>query len=291
MNNMEQNISKLLPVRKKEAGKRDCGHVFVLAGSEGFTGAAALCSEAALLSGAGLVTLGIPESLSHIMAVKLTEVMIKALPETRFKTLSFSAKKEILRFESKCNCLVIGPGLSRNEETAKLVRSLIVESGRKIVLDADGINALEGNSGVLKKKRGDIIITPHALEFSRLSGLSVEEIKKNRITLAKKFIMQYNSVFVLKGFRTIVARRDRPLYINSTGNSGMATAGSGDVLTGIIGGFVAQGLEPFDAAKLAVYLHGLAGDLAAKEKTEYSLIASDILKNLPKAIKSLMRKV
>ncbi|MCX5657951.1 MAG: NAD(P)H-hydrate dehydratase [Candidatus Omnitrophica bacterium] len=288
MNDMEQNISKLLPVRKKEADKRDCGHVFVLAGSESFTGAAALCSKAVLLSGAGLVTLGIPESLSHIMAIKLTEVIIKALPETRFKTLSLSAKKEILHFGSKCNCLIIGPGLSRNEETAKLVRSLIAESRNRIVLDADGINALEGNSGILKRRREDIVITPHVLEFSRLSGLSIEEIKKNRITLAKKFIMQYNSVFVLKGFRTIVARRNRALYVNSTGNSGMATAGSGDVLTGIIGGFLAQGLESFDAAKLAVYLHGLAGDLAAREKTEYSLIASDILNNLPKAIKKLL---
>jgi NAD(P)H-hydrate epimerase len=165
---------------------------------------------------------------------------------------------------------------------------LIAESRNRIVLDADGINALEGNSGILKKKRGDIVITPHVLEFSRLSGLSIEEIKKNRITLAKKFIMQYNSVFVLKGFRTIVAHRNRALYVNSTGNSGMATAGSGDVLTGIIGGFMAQGLKPFDAAKLAVYLHGLAGDLATEEKTEYSLIASDILKNIPKAIRKLL---
>lgn len=288
MEDRKSNISKLLPARKKEADKRDYGHVLVLAGSDGFTGAAALCSEAVLLSGAGLVTLGIPESLKHIMAVKLTEVMIKALPETKFKTLSLSAKKEILRFGSKCNCLVIGPGLSRNKNTAKLVRSLIAESSKKIVLDADGINALEGDNNILKRKGKDIVITPHVAEFSRLSGLSIEEIKKNRITLAKKFIMQYNSVFVLKGFRTIVAQRSHPLYINNTGNSGMATAGSGDVLTGIIGGFIAQGLESFDAARLAVYLHGLAGDLAAKEKTEYSLIASDILKYIPKAIKRLL---
>ena len=288
MNNIEKAMFGLLPARKEDTSKRDYGHVFVLAGSRGFTGAAALCSEAVLLSGAGLVTLGIPESLEQIMAARLTEVMTKSLPQTKFGSLSLKAKEAILRFASRCSCTVIGPGLSRNQETSSLIRSLLIELKNKIILDADGINALEGRNEILKRRKEEIVITPHAGEFSRLVGLGIEKVKKDRIALAKKFIMQYNSVLVLKGSCTIVAQRNHTRYINRSGNSGMATAGSGDVLTGMIAGFAAEGLELFDAAKLAVYLHGLAGDLAAEEKTEYSLIASDILKYIPKAMKKLL---
>jgi len=285
---IEKELAALLPRRTKDSHKGDYGHVFVLAGSTGLTGAAALCSQAVLLAGAGLVTLGIPEGLSQVMAVKLTEVMTKPLPQTQSGSLSLKAEDEILSFQEKCDCLIIGPGLSRNPETAKLVRTLLAEIDKPVVLDADGVNALIGNLRFLKKRKADVILTPHLVEFSRIIDKSPDEVKRNRIALAKKFIMYYNTVLVLKGFQTIVAERERDFYINQTGNPGMATAGSGDVLTGMICGFLAQGLELFKAAKLGVFLHGLAGDLAAKEKTEYSLIASDILRNIPKAIKILL---
>ncbi|MCM8779048.1 MAG: NAD(P)H-hydrate dehydratase [Candidatus Omnitrophica bacterium] len=277
----------LLPYRKSDTHKGDYGHVFVLAGSRGLTGAATLCSLAALRVGAGLVTLGIPESLNPILEVKLTEVMTFPLPETKEASLSFKAKGKVLDFLKKCDCVVIGPGLSRNQETQRLVRFLLKRIALPIVLDADGINALVGYPEILKEIKTDLILTPHIGEFFRISGISTEEIKKDKISVVKNFLKNYNIVLVLKGYQTIVAQQGK-IYVNKTGNPGMATAGSGDVLTGMMGGFLAQKISPFESAKIAVYLHGLAGDLAKEEKTEYGLIASDILDNIPKAIKKLL---
>jgi len=280
--------AKILPTRKKDTHKGDYGHVFVLAGSKGLTGASALCSLSALRVGAGLVTLGIPESLNPILEIKLTEVMTLPLPETKEASLSFKAKDKILDFLEKCNCVIMGPGLSRNLETQKLIRFLLKKIDLPIVLDADGINALIGYGDIIKNFKHDLVLTPHLGEFSRFTGKSIEEIKKNKILVVKKFLMEYNVVLVLKGYRTIVAKQNKKIYINKTGNPGMATAGSGDVLSGMIGGFIAQKIPPFESAKLAVYLHGLAGDIAKEEKTEYGLIATDILENIPEAIKKLL---
>ncbi|MCM8766180.1 MAG: NAD(P)H-hydrate dehydratase [Candidatus Omnitrophica bacterium] len=285
---MKRESFPFLPKRKPDTHKGDYGHVFVLAGAKGLTGAATLCSQAVLRVGAGLVTLGIPASLNPILEVKLTEVMTLPLPETKEASLSFKAKDRILNFLEKCDCVIIGPGLSRNEETQKLVRFLLKKISLPIVLDADGINALAGYLELLKNIKGDLVLTPHIGEFSRLVGISIEEIKKNKISVAKNFLRKYNIILVLKGYQTIIAQRAKRIYINKTGNPGMATAGSGDVLTGMIGGFLAQGISPFDSAKFAVYLHGLAGDLAKKEKSEYGLIASDILENIPRAIRRLL---
>lgn len=283
---MRQKIS-LLSKRKPNTHKGDYGHVFVLAGSKGLTGAATLCSQAALRVGAGLVTLGIPEGLNSILEVKLTEVMTLPLPETEEASLSFRAKDKILDFLQKCDCVIIGPGLSRNEETQKLVRFLLKKISLPMVLDADGINALVGYLKILENIKGELILTPHIGEFSRITGISIEEIKKNKISVVKNFLKEYNITIILKGHRSIVAKREK-IYINKTGNPGMATAGSGDVLSGMIGGFLSQKISHFEAAKLAVYLHGLAGDLAKKEKTEYGLIASDILENIPRAMRRLL---
>lgn len=286
----EKELALLLPKRKPDTHKGDYGHLFVLAGSVGLTGAATLCSHSALLVGAGLVTLGIPESLNPVMEVKLTEVMTRPLPETKTGSLSPKAKDEILSFQKKCDGVIIGPGLSRDKETLSLVRLLLEKIDKPVVLDADGINALTGNLDILKKRKNSLVLTPHLGEFSRVIGSPVEEVKKNRITLAKRFAENYNITLVLKGYRTVVIDGERQSYINNTGNPGMATAGSGDVLTGMLGGFLVQGLGLFGAAKLSVYLHGLAGDLAAREKTEYSLVASDILRKIPEAIKNLLGK-
>ena len=283
------DIRKLLPRRRPDTHKGDYGHVFVIAGSVGMTGAATLTSMGALLSGSGLVTLGIPKSLNPILEVKLTEVMTKPLPETDDQTLSEGAFSKILKFTEKANCVAIGPGLSRNFSTEKLVKELIVSLDKPMVLDADGINALEGGAPILSSAKAPIVITPHPGEMARLVSLSREAIVKAKEKVAKNFANKYNVVCVLKGHRTVVADPKGKVYVNLTGNPGMASGGVGDVLTGMIASFIGQGIKPFDAARLGVFLHGLAGDLAAKEKGEVSLIASDILNKLPQAIKVISK--
>jgi hydroxyethylthiazole kinase-like uncharacterized protein yjeF len=278
-------LSGLLKKRPKDSHKGDFGKVFVLAGSLGMTGAAALCSNAVLRSGAGLVTLGIPQSLSLQMVTKLTEVMTFSLPETKKLTLSEKAEKDILKKIDLSNVVVLGPGLSQNSETIRLINRLILKIKKPMVLDADALNAAAKCTDILKKVKPQYIITPHLGEMARLINKGIVYIKNNRLLVAKKFANEYNAVVVLKGANTVVADSKGYTYINNTGNPGMATAGSGDVLTGIIAGFLAQGLKTFDAARLGVYIHGLAGDLAAKEKGEFGLIAGDILEKIPEAIK------
>lgn len=276
-------IRKIIPKRKLDAHKGNFGHVFVLAGSLGLTGAAFLTSKAALLSGSGLVTLGIPESLNPIMEVKLTEVMTKPLAETKTFTPSIKAFSQINKILPEIDALAIGPGISRNPQTKKLVHKLLLSVAKPLVLDADGINALIGKLNILNRLKSGLIITPHPGEMSRLLSISVNEIQNNRIKIAKDLAKKYNLVVVLKGYRTVVVASDAKTYINKTGNPGMASGGCGDVLTGVIASFLGQGINPFEAAKLAVYLHGLAADFAAKERGKVSLIASDILNKLPKA--------
>ena len=183
--------------------------------------------------------------------------------------------------------MVLGPGLSRYSETQKLVNRLILKINKPMILDADALNAISKNTAALKKIKIEYIVTPHLGEMARLLGKSIEYIKNNRLIVAKKFSRDYNAVVVLKGAGTVVAEPGGKYFINNTGNPGMATAGSGDVLSGIIAGFLAQGLKMFDASVLGVYVHGLAGDIAAKDKGEIGLIAGDILENIPYAIKLL----
>jgi NAD(P)H-hydrate epimerase len=277
------------PAREEDTHKGDYGHTLVLAGSVGMTGAAYLCAQAALLSGSGLVTLGIPKSLNAVLEVKLTEVMTRPLPETGELSLSLEALDEVLELSKKVSVAAIGPGLSLNCDTASLVKRLIELLDKPIVLDADGLNNLAGEVEVLKRKKADIVITPHPGELARLLELSPAEIQKNREKQAKNFSSEYGLVVVLKGYKTVVAGPDGQLYVNDTGNPGMASGGVGDVLTGMIAAFLGQGDSPFEASKKGVYLHGLAGDLAKTEKGEICLIATDILEKLPEAIKSVPR--
>ena len=278
-----------LKKRPRNSRKGDFGHVFILAGSRGLTGAAALCSNAAMRSGAGLVTLGIPVSLNPIMSRKLTEVMTASLPETDKVTVSLKAEKEILKKAGSSDAVVLGPGLSQYPETQKLINGLILKINKPMLLDADALNAISKNPDALKKIKTGYVVTPHEGEMARLINKSRGYVKNNRLIVAKNFSRDYNAVVVLKGARTIVTAPNRDYYINNTGNPGMATAGSGDVLSGIIAGFLGQGLKVFDASVLGVYVHGLAGDLAAKDKGEIGLIAGDILENIPYAIKILIR--
>ncbi len=274
--------------RKPATHKGDFGHIFILAGCTQFIGAALLCSSAAIRAGAGLVTLGIPYALINaVIKIKLPEIILEPLKQTRQFSLSLKAYPQIKAKLREVDIVVIGPGLSRNKSTQDLIRKIIKFIEKPVVIDADGINALCRNLDLLlkNKKRGEIILTPHPGEMSRLSGKNIREIQSNRKEIAYKFASDYKIVVVLKGHRTVVADSRGNLYINKTGNAGMATAGSGDVLSGMIAAFLGQGLTGFEAAKYAVYLHGLAGDLAAKEKTQLGMIASDIIEKIPEAIK------
>ena len=280
-------LIKSFPKRRADSHKGDFGHALIIAGSCGYTGAAYLVAQAAVRTGAGLVTLAVPESLYGILASKLTEVMVTPVPETKEHSFSLKAEKELFGFADKCNVTAIGPGLSQDGETARLVRSLVEKLDGPVILDADGINAFTKRGGDLKKARGSLILTPHSGELSKLTGKSVEEIQKNRKDIALEVASEYNIVLILKGHETVVAGADGKLYINKTGNPGMASGGMGDALTGVIAGFLAQGADSFTAAVLGVYFHGLAGDLALKEKGPLGLIATDLLDKLPECLRIL----
>lgn len=274
--------------RKPDTHKKDFGYVLVIAGSRGMTGAAYLASHAAMLSGSGLVTCGIPKSLNAIMEIKLTEAMTFALPETKAGALAVSAGREILDFSKKADAVALGPGLSCQAETQKLVRNLLKKINKPLVLDADGINAIAGKADILKKRKHQVILTPHPGEMARLIRKDIRAIQASREKTALSFAKKYGVVLALKGYKTVIAGPKGQLYVNKTGNSGMSTAGVGDVLTGMIASFIGQGINPYSAAVIGAYLHGMAGDLAAKEKGQFSLIASDLLEKLPQAIKKVL---
>ena len=276
-----------LPPREPDAHKGTYGHVLVLAGSPGKTGAAAMCALSALRIGAGLVTLGLPESLNDMMEAKLTEVMTEALPETRERTVALAAWDKILTLMEGKRALAIGPGLSTHPETSELVRELVSTVRVPMVVDADGINALAPKLETLAKAAAPLILTPHPGELARLLGISREEVTQNRIPIAQKVATSFRVHLVLKGGRTLVVDPDGQVAINMTGNPGMATGGTGDVLTGLIAGLLAQGVNPGLAARAGVYLHGLAGDLAAEAVGQEAMLASDLMAQVPDAIRRL----
>jgi NAD(P)H-hydrate epimerase len=285
-----KSLPKLNP-RKSDTHKGRYGRVLVLAGSPGMTGAAYLCSKSALRSGSGIVTLGIPESLNPVMEVKLTCVMTHPLPETKASTLSNKARNEIMKLCEAHDVVALGPGLSQQPETKELILWLIKNIDRNMVIDADGLNALTDNVNVLHKIKKGTVLTPHPGEMSRLTGLgSAKGVQKERLNTATRFVQSIRKklsdekklILVLKGDKTIVTDYGK-VYVNRTGNPGMATAGAGDVLTGIIVSLIGQGYDVFDASQLGVYIHGLAGDIVAKKKGEQSMIASDIIEYLPDA--------
>lgn len=286
---MRKALSRILPERLPATHKGDYGHILVLAGSAGLTGAAYLCCLGALRSGCGLVTLGIPKSLNLAMEAKLTEVMTKPLAETTDGSLSLASEREIYRLVKKVDAVAIGPGLSTNSETAELVKKLVGLIDKPFVLDADGLNNIIDDVSILKGVKSRVVITPHPGEMARLLRISIGEVQSQREKVTQDFSREYKVTVVLKGHRTVVSEPDGNCYVNRTGNPGMATAGVGDILTGMIASFLGQSISPFDAAKLAVYIHGLAGDLAAKEKGKISLIASDLLNKLPEAFKSVVK--
>jgi len=273
--------------RKADSHKGDFGHIFIIASSRGMTGAGLLCAKAAMRTGAGMVTLGVPETQYRVVARRVLEVMTRPLKDTGSGHLSLKAFRQIKDFLGGTDVLVIGPGLSRNKETQRLIQKVILQFSGPMVIDADGINALATQPALLSSIQQPLstVLTPHPGEFARLLGTSVLELQKNRIRLAKSFAAKYKLTLVLKGHNTVICDGVH-CVVNKTGNPGMATAGSGDVLTGMVAAMLAQKIPAYEAAKTAVYLHGLAGDLAAGEKTQVSLIASDIIEKIPEAIKS-----
>lgn len=282
---------RLLDPRPSGAHKGDYGHLFVLAGSPGKTGAAALICDGAMRTGAGLVTLGIPASLNPILEAKLTEAMTEPLPDAATGYLSSDASKQIRKLLKGKTALALGPGISTQPQVQKLLLELIPRVPIPLVIDADGITALASQPEILKECKSSVVLTPHPGEMARLVGTTTKKVQDDRIGVAKAFATTYGCIVVLKGNKTIIATPDEKIYINPTGNPGMASGGVGDVLTGMIGGLIAQDLSPLEAAIWGVYLHGMAGDLAVQTVGEIPLIASDILDYIPDALKEVNARV
>lgn len=288
-----EEVSWLAAPRKMESHKGTYGHVLILAGSVGKTGAAVLAAKTALRSGAGLVTVATPSSALPVIASLGIEYMSVPLPETGEGTASLKALGDGLldRLVEGKSVLAVGPGVSLNIESAELVREVVNRYPLPVVLDADGLNAFAGRAGEIVAAGRVRVLTPHPGEMSRLAGFPVTEVQKRRVEVARQFAMRYGIHLVLKGARTLVASPEGRVAVNPTGNPGMATGGTGDCLTGLVAGLLAQhpsrSVEEVVAA--AVYVHGLAGDIAAKAKGEASMIAGDLVESVPRALKSLRR--
>lgn len=275
----------LLPKRKPDMHKGDAGRVLVIAGSKGMTGAACLTTESALRCGSGLVTLALPESEQPVAAAKLTEAMTLPLP-AKDGMLALNAKKILLPKAAASDVCVLGPGLGKSEAILPIIEGLL-QGETPLLLDADGLNALCGHIDILKKKRCAVVLTPHPGEMARLLDTTIEAVEKNREETAVKFAKTYGVTLILKGHQTVIASPMGEAHSNQTGNSGMATGGMGDVLSGVVGSFMGQGVQPYHAALLGVFLHGLAGDMAAAEMGAFGMLAGDVLNRLPKAIAQL----
>ncbi|HJT19636.1 MAG TPA: NAD(P)H-hydrate dehydratase [Nitrospira sp.] len=284
----DEAVRQTFPERCLSAHKGTFGHAGIIAGSLGKTGAAALAAQAALRVGTGLVTVATPSGVNDVLEAKLLEVMTFPLPETAARTLARSALDPILSFMQTRNAVAIGPGLSTHPETVELVQSLMRHLDRPAVLDADALNALAGRVPLLTECKTLPVLTPHPGEMARLEpGATAQSINADRIGTARRFARDRGVFLALKGARTVIARPDGLVAICPTGNPGMATAGTGDVLTGMVAGLLAQGVSQWDAACAAAYIHGAAGDLAARKVGQAGMIARDVIAHIPDAIQNL----
>ncbi|MBL4843900.1 MAG: NAD(P)H-hydrate dehydratase [Planctomycetes bacterium] len=285
------------PPRERTVHKGSAGDVLVVAGSRGMSGAACLTAQACLRTGAGLATIACPEGINDILEVKTTCVMTKPLPQTSEGGFAEAALEPLLELTAGRDALAIGPGIGRGEETAELTRRLVLsffkdlepDQGPRLVLDADGLNAFEGQAEALQPLAGRAVLTPHPGEFQRLGG-ELESGDEGRERALRSFVDTHGVCTLLKGAGTLVCATSPEglrLYRNETGNAGLATAGSGDVLTGMIAALLGQGLPPYEAACLGAWLHGRAGDLAARVHGMAPLVASDLLATLPEVIRGL----
>jgi NAD(P)H-hydrate epimerase len=277
-----------LPPRAVDSHKGDYGRVLIVAGSRGMAGAACLTGVGALRGGAGLVRVAVPEGICGVVAGYEPSYLTWPLTEDKDGRIGAKSLAEIIDLAQTNSVLAIGPGLGQGPAVSQTVTSLIASVHKPTVIDADGINALGGRPEPLDSLGRLAIVTPHPGEFARLVGADIETVQANRVELATEFSQRHHAITVLKGHATVVTD-GRQVYINRTGNAGMATGGSGDVLTGLIAALVAQGLGAFDAAVTGVYVHGLAGDLGARELGQAALVASDLIKYLPAALRTVER--
>lgn len=278
-----------LPKRREDSHKGDYGKVFAVAGSTGLTGAGILACTAALKMGSGLITLGCAASLNPIFEICLREVMTLPLPDLH-GALTMAAAEPIAERCKASDALLYGCGLGGGDTVSEILTAVLPEVAIPTIIDADGINALVKNIDILSQARGPIIMTPHWMEFSRVSGLTLEQIAESPATHAAAFAQQYGVVVVLKSHQTVIASPDGRVRRNLLGNAGMATGGSGDVLSGILLSLLGQGLPPFEAAVLGVYLHALSGDMAAADKGEHGMTPSDLIEQLPYAVKFITQQ-
>ena len=276
----DEIVRELLPLRKANAHKGDAGRVVICAGSPGYTGAAALASDAAVKAGAGLVSLYTPLSSRDVLAIKLTEVMVHGLLERMPGILGGGAASDVASSAEAADVLAIGPGLGTSESTQEAVRTILQKITTPVVIDADALTALAGHTEILAAMQAQKVLTPHPGEMARLTGLEIAEIEADRINVAKKYAEEWQAIVVLKGAPTVIGCPNGTVYVNSTGNSSLATGGSGDVLTGIIAGLAAQEISLQEAAICGVYLHGLAAELTG---IDIGLAAGELAALLPQA--------
>jgi ADP-dependent NAD(P)H-hydrate dehydratase / NAD(P)H-hydrate epimerase len=280
------DIASSVEPRPAESNKGSYGHVLLVGGSLGKAGSVAMAGMAVLRAGAGLSTVATPKSALATVAGFHPELMTEALPETDAGTISRSALDRIEELAKGKSVVAVGPGISRESQTSELVRALVAKLRMPMVVDADGLNAFDGRTDELNGKGRTLVITPHPGEMARLAGISIPDVQKDRLGVARKFAHEHELIVVLKGHRTLVVRPDGEAWVNTTGNPGMATGGTGDILTGMVAGMVAQNPKnAFEAVLAAVHLHGLAGDVMREGVGEHSLVATDLLLGLPEAFR------
>ncbi|MGC2258640.1 MAG: NAD(P)H-hydrate dehydratase, partial [Candidatus Sulfotelmatobacter sp.] len=280
------DIAPLIGPRRAESNKGNYGHVLVVGGSRGKAGAAAMAGIAVLRAGAGLSTVATANSVLGTVAGFHPELMTEPLAETEAGTISMSARERIDELAKGKTVVAIGPGISGNPQTSEMVRELVADLRVAMVVDADGLNAFDGRTEELNGNGRTLVITPHPGEMARLAGMSIPDVQKDRLGVARKFAREHELIVVLKGHRTLVVRPDGEAWVNTTGNPGMSTGGTGDILTGMVAGMIAQNpKDAFAAAMAAVHLHGLAGDVMRESVGEHSLVATDLLRGLPEAFR------
>ena len=285
-----REIAPLIGPRPPASNKGSFGHVLVLGGSTGKAGAAAMAGMAALRAGAGLSTVATAKSVQATVAGFHPELMTEVLEETEAGSISLVSLEHgwVDALAKGKTVLAVGPGISRHPDTAAFVRGVVKKYKMQIVLDADGLNAFEDRAAELKNKAGALVITPHPGEMARLTGLTIAAVQRDRLNVARSFASENQVIVVLKGHRTIIAQPDGTVWVNTTGNPGMATGGTGDILTGMVAGVIAQNPDRVaEAVIAAVHLHGLAGDVARESMGEHSLVATDLLTALPEAFRQV----
>lgn len=281
------DVARHFPPRPRDAHKGSYGHVLIVAGSLGKTGAAALAARGALRSGAGLVTVAAPASQQPVIASLLLEAMTEPLPETPARTLALKAREVVAELALRRDAVALGPGIGLDAETQTVARGLVQDVAKPMAVDADALSALAGHLDVVRAAPAARCLTPHPGEMARMLGVAVDDVQRDRLASVREFATRYRAHVVLKGARSVVGEPDGRVFVNPTGNPGMASGGTGDVLTGMLGAFLARGLAATAALQSAVYLHGLAGDIAADGVGEEPLIASDVIAALPEAFTRL----